>query len=166
LIGERDVDVAWVSTDPEAGWQYQYALPDDLLAPRYLSYYSRFALASNHANENVLLTNQEDAILIYSKRQEVITLWDPSLRLAIVYALAAHICMPLNAKPNRAEYAQSLANKFITDARVNMANAEQEQFESVPDWLIARGYGGVNPSTRYVYEMGPMVAVTDGIGHG
>lgn len=161
---ERDVDEDWVATDPEPGWRFAYSTPSDMIAPRYLSNFDRFALAVSSTNSRTILTNTENAILVYTKRQEQVQMWDISLYLAVAYALAAHIAMHLHGKPDRAQLAQEKANAFIMQARLDAANAVQEQYQTVPDWITARGYAGAAPSVRFIYEYGPLIAVTDGVG--
>lgn len=161
---ERDVDEDWELTDPEPGWRFAYSTPSDMIAPRYLANYDRFALAVNSENARTLVTNTENAILIYTKRQEQVQQWDVSLYLAVAYALAAHIAMHLHGKADRAKLAQEQANSLIIQARLDAANAVQEQHETVPDWITARGYAGAAPPVRFIYEYGPLIAVTDGVG--
>ena len=161
---ERDVDKDWTLTDPEPGWRFAYSTPSDMIAPRYLSNFDRFAITINAENAKTLVTNTENAILIYTKRQEQVQLWDVSLYTAVAYALGAHIALALHGKPDRAQLLQEQANALIMQARLDAANSTQEQHQTLPDWIAARQYAGAAPPPRFIYEYGPLLAVTDGVG--
>ena len=165
LQAERDPGEAWVETDPDPGWLYSYAAPSDMLHPRHMSDYSRFVLGTT-ANERRILTNTPDAILTYSARQTNVGLWDPELLMAIVYALAAHITLPLQGKPARAQLVGDKANQLILQARVSAANSDENQQDSIPPWLSARGYTGELAVSRYIYPYGPLINVLGGLGVG
>jgi len=163
LLKERDTSLEWAAADPDPGWQYAYSAPSDMLRPRYLSTYERFS-SSLYNNSPAIMTNVDKAILVYTKRQLQVGVWDPQLKLAIVQALAAHIAMPLQGKPARAQRAAEAANRMILEARQAAANEDEDQHESMPDWFIARGYGYSTNYQRYVYPFGPLIQVTGGAG--
>lgn len=160
LLAERDDTLAWETGDPEPGFLYAYALPSDFLYPRHLTTFNRFVMGSN-GSQRVLYTQDEDALLIYTKREENISLWDPEMQMAVVYALAAHISMPLHGKAGRAKFAMEQANELILQARLSAANEDVNQYDSVPDWISMRGYSGSAPSQRYLYPYGPMISVPE-----
>lgn len=145
----------WAEGDPEPPWIYRYNLPSDFLYPRYLDMYQQFEITS-HNNQTMLLTNASTAILIYTKRQDIPSAWDPDLYNAVVYGLAGAITMPLNGKPDRARNAYAEANDAIIRARVAQANLNHVVQESVPDWLVARGVGQQLPYSQYIYNYGPL----------
>lgn len=154
LLKERDSDEAWVATDPEPGFLFAYGVPSDMLAPRFLAGYQRFSMSSYPGNKLAIMTNVEDALLTYTRRQEVIGLWDTALQMAIVYALAAHIAMPLHGKSQRAKNALEQANEFILAAREENANNDMSVVESIPSWILVRGFSGEISDTRYFYPFG------------
>jgi hypothetical protein len=80
--------------------------------------------------------------------------------MAIVYGLAANIAMPLTGKPSRAKALAERANELITMARVSAANSNNEFYESVPDWIAARGFTGYN-TQRYFHPYGSMLSVAN-----
>lgn len=165
LLRERDNDELWTTSDPSPNWQYAYAVPNDMLYPRHLGTYGRFQLATIPAdNRLAIMTMEASPVMVYTRKQEDVGLWDVDLRLAITYALAAHIAMPLHGKADRAKLAQIMANELIMTARVNAANANVGSFETVPDWLSARGYAGSGPQGRYLYEYGSLIAVMNDVG--
>lgn len=158
LLATADDDDAWLETEPRTGYAYVYAMPSDALRPRYMSDFSRF-LFTNFGGQRALHSNTQDAILAYTSRLENIALWDPELQMAVVYGLAANICMPLSGKPSRAKMLAEKANELILGARVAAANANNESYESIPDWIVARGFN--NPaSTRYFHPYGGMLTVS------
>lgn len=158
LLATADDDDAWLETEPRTGYQYVYAMPSDALRPRYMSDFSRF-LFTNYGGQRALHSNTQDAILAYTSRLENIVLWDSELQMAVVYGLAANICMPLSGKPSRAKMLADKANELIINARVSAANANNESYESVPDWIVARGFNAA-PSTRYFHPYGSLLSAT------
>lgn len=154
LLKQRDDQESWTPNDPEPGYAYAYGVPQDMLAPRYLAGYQRFVMSSYPGNKLAIMTNEPNALLTYTRRQEVVGLWDPGLQMAIVYALAAHIAMPLHGKAARARAAMEQANDYILAAREENANNDMAQVEAIPPWIQARGYGAALTDTRYFYPNG------------
>lgn len=160
LLAERADSLAWTNGDPDPGYRFAYAAPSDMLNPRYLSDFSRFAM-STYNDQLAIMTNTENPILCYTKSQLLIPLWDISLLMAISNALGSYICMPLTGKPARAKKVQDDANGLIMAARMQSANDDNETFETMPDWITARGYSGSAPDTRFYFPDGPMISVTE-----
>lgn len=159
LLAEQDDDATWLETEPRTGYQYVYALPSDMLRPRYMSDFSRF-LFSSYNGQRAVHSNTQSAILAYTSRLENVALWDSALQMAIVYGLAANICMPLSGKPARAQALANRANELITTARVDAANSNNEHYESIPDWIAARGFNSTS-SPRYFFPYGSTLALTN-----
>lgn len=159
LLATVDDEDAWLETEPRTGYSYVYAMPSDALRPRYMSDFSRF-LFTNYGGQRALHSNTESAILAYTSRLENVALWDPELQMAIVYGLAANICMPLSGKPSRAKMLAEKANEIITSARVAAANANNESYESIPDWITARGFNH-SASQRYFHPYGSLLTLTN-----
>lgn len=154
LLKERNADASWVNDDPEPGFAYAYAVPNDMLAPRYLAGYTRFSLSSYPGNRLAIMSNEPNALLTYTKRQEVVGLWDSGLQMAIVTALAAHIVMGLTGKAQRAKNALDQANNMILAAREENANTDMASVDTIPSWIQARGYTGTLLENRYFYPQG------------
>lgn len=159
VVAERG-DAAWVNGDPEPGFRFAYAVPAGMLRPRYLADYSRFTLGVRNS-QRVLMSNTENAILVYTKAEENLNLFDVNLQMALVHALAAFIAMPLHGRPNSAARSEEKANALIIEARVNAANDEMNTLDTIPDWIAARGYAGSITSNRYFYPYGPMISVQE-----
>ena len=100
-------------------------------------------------------------ILCYTKKQTLVPLWDIALRMAVANALAAYICMPLIGKAARAKKAEDTANSLIMQAREQSANDDNDFLDTVPDWLVARGYAESAPMARFYWPMGPMINFSD-----
>jgi hypothetical protein len=160
LYAERDFAVDWTSGDPEPPWQYTYTLPTDFLYPRHLDDFGAFIMGVEEETR-VIYTNAEEPILTYTFRQTVPPAWDQDLYMAIVQGLAAHIAMPLMAKAGREVNALEKANMAILRAQVKAANENNVEYESVPDWLTARGVVvGTQPS-RFIYQNGPLLQLNN-----
>ena len=159
LNAERDYDVDWAAGDPEPPWLFQYATPADFLYPRFLQHFELFIMGDKDGSP-VIHTNAEDALLIYNKKQIVPSAWSADLWMAMVYGLAAHICIPLSGKMSTAQTMLNQANNMIITARVNAANENQQEFDSVPDWLIARGVSVTSYNSRYIYSYGPLLSMS------
>lgn len=156
LLAQRG-DEVWDENFPEPYWTYAYTIPDDMLYPRHLTDWTRFDLGTI-GDQQVILTDTLEAVLTYTFRQPTVQRWETSLTMAIVYGLAANIVMPLAAKPSRASLLVQQANDLILGARVEAANEANVGYESLPDWITARGYG--NPiDFRFIYPSGALLAV-------
>lgn len=158
VSAERDSNQAWTENAPPPGYRFAYALPSDYLWPRYLTTLAKFELGVNEANQRVLYTNQEQAVLCYTKRQTRVDMWEPDLAAAIGFALAAHICSSITGSDAKVRLVTSQAIDKIVTARQNAANAPQFVLETTPEWITARGsaYGlsnsiFVHPSAEFSY---------------
>lgn len=158
LFVTRDTAADWVATDPPPGFLYTYDVPGDMLRPRYLTDYGRFEIGMSSANARRLYTNTENAILTYTKRQASVTNFDVELEMAIVFALAAHICMKLTGKRERTSDMLELANARIIGARLNDANSQELIQDTVAPWHAARGIG-LSSDNRYIFPYGPLINV-------
>lgn len=160
LAATRNDSIAWTETDPEPGFRFAYYAPNDMLMPRYDSSYARFTTGV-YNNQPAIMSNTEQLVLVYTMRQENVALWDAQLLMAIAYALAAHIAMPLHGKASRARQSAEQANGLIVEARIANANSENNQLDTIPEWIAARGYSGSITDTRYYYPFGPMISLTE-----
>lgn len=146
-------DTQYEAGEPRGGYAYGYTLPADILRPQYLMDFGRFLLS-----DGLLQTNTPGAVLAYTKRLEVVSQWGAEFQMAMVYGLAAHICMPLSGKPSRAKMLLTTANDAIIAARESAANASAEVYEAIPEWIAARGF--TDPQrTRYFYPYGSLLGM-------
>ena len=155
---ERDTSADWVSTDPEPGYGFSYTLPSSMLAARYLTDFSQFTIGYEtsamllHCNVGGSATT-DAPILCYTIDVTDVTLWEPDLYQAMVYALAASISMPLHAKVERAKFNYQLANDAILTARTATANEMYRLLQQTPSVLDARGYE-YEMNAPYLYPYG------------
>lgn len=156
LLKQRDPNKPWQSDDPEPGYQYAYSAPDDMLHPRYLSDFTQFTVSAYTNQVRAINTNTAEAILSYTKRNVAINMWENPLQMAIAYGMAANIAMPLTGKPQRASMLIQQANDLIITARLEAANQGDERYETMPDWITARGYCADFP-TRWYYPTGSLL---------
>lgn len=152
-------DESW----PDPAYRFAYKYPVDCIQPRYTGIFSRFSVGlwnSPGGDVKAIFSNDEKMFLTYTKDIEDITLWDQSLELAVTTALAAQIVLPITGKRGRAQELLEMANVHIREAQAQFANEESyEQFETVPDWIIARGYA-VNFPKKFIFETGPQLAIS------
>lgn len=152
LIVERDDTLDWASTDPEPGFQYAYGQPSDLLRPRSTTTFAEFKPGIYGTSTKAIFTNEESPILQYTFDQQRVDLWEPGLRDAMAFALAAHIVTALTGQRTKLSDLVSQAQAKIMQARVDGANSQNPtMLETIPDWIAARGYSNNNPSSRYVF---------------
>lgn len=165
LLKERtNLSADWTVDDPSPDWSFAYGIPADLIAPRHLTTFGRFTMEwwrpDSQSHKKAIMTDQEEAILLYSFLQDDPAQWDDGLYMAIAYALAMNIAMPLTGKISRAERAERMGNAIIGNARADMANAEENLLDVVPDWIAARGYGEQAPLVKYYWPFGPALATS------
>ena len=151
---DEDGDGLWAAGDPRPGYSYVYQLPADYLRAQYLNDFSRFLITGNRS----IHTSSFQAMLYYTKRLETIAEWGAELQMAIVYGLAAHICMPLTGKPSRARSLEGKANEMVMMARESAANMSNEMYESIPDWITARG-ANYATTQRFIQPYGSLLSV-------
>lgn len=163
LLATRDDSTQWVATDPAPGFKFAYGAPSNMIRPRYISDYSRF-IPGTYNNQRAIMTQTETALLVYTRSDTVPSIWEPDLAMAIVMGLAAAIAMPLHGKAQRAKNAEEKANTLILQARTNDANQQENQLDTIPDWIAARGSAFTNPSVRFFYPWGPLISVTEAVG--
>jgi hypothetical protein len=157
---ERDFSLTWDSTDPGPGWRFAYAMPSDILMPRFIHTFERFEVGRYGVN-NAILSSTENAILAYTAKDPPINLWDADLFIAVASGVAARIARPLSGKGSLEKKAIDQANEAISRARMQNANQSEMQFETLPDWLTARGISAPPLPSRYIYPSGPFLVGAD-----
>ena len=155
-------------TLPPVPWLYAYSYPPDCLYVRQIvpSYPSsgtsslttqdwpaqtftpnggaiNYAVAyqtdiSNNPIETVL-TNQDQAIAIYTVNQANPQIWDSLFEHAFVASLAAFLVPALSLQPQLLQLNIGMAEKAIQNARARDANEGVHTQDSTPDWIRARG---------------------------
>lgn len=151
LKSARDNDNPWQSNDPTPGWLYAHGLPSDFLWPRYLSDWTPFERATLTDWTQVIVSNNPNPLLIYTRRSTDPSQWDVDLQQAIAFGLGAHICKRVTGSTSGVQVAFSLANDKIMVARANDANIAGWQAESTPEWIQARGSVYDAPYSRFIF---------------
>lgn len=147
-------------------WLYEYAYPSDCVQGRYIMPMSanmpssvpgtvsmsqamgappRF-LVSSEVDPNsgqpikVILTNQPQALLVYTTRITDVNLFDGSFVMALAHYLGAKLCMPLSGDKALGKMAYDIADATTREARASNGNEGLTVADSIPDWIRARGY--------------------------
>jgi hypothetical protein len=146
---------------------------DTLFAPwcapsrnfRYIPAYDPGSVAFPGAHR-VLLTNITPVLGIYTFDVTDTTLFDALFENALVMALANRFCQPLSGNVKlKMSYAQ-LAQDAIIQARVADGNEAIPSSDHTPDWIQARGLGGVYPGNTFGPQMGMWYSGWDDINWG
>lgn len=149
----------WEDLDPEPGFSNSFSVPPDMLRPRNLVSFGRFTLTTRALAQLAINANEETPILVYTRRQVNIALWDSALQMAVVYGLAANIAKPITGKRSLAKDLIEQANALIIEAQVGAANSDDNFIEAIPDWLQARGCLNFS-QTKFVYPHGTLLSVS------
>lgn len=140
-------DLALITDGERDGWEYAYALPADCISPR--SIYSgkrspaadeRIPYALEHdatTSAQILLTDMEDAQLIYTARIETVALWPPSFVDALAWKLASDFALAIAVKPNVAQAMTVGYERALARAGALQFNKQREDPE--PDSSFIRG---------------------------
>lgn len=146
---------AWSSTKPAPPWLFEYSLPSDFVRAlyvtnstikpdntAYLGEPQRFVLAVDTIStvqQEVLLTNQSAAILIYTAFVANPTVWPWYFERLMVTALATTLCMPLTGNLKLlTELSADLEQHINISIQANLAEGLQVQ-DNTPEWIQASG---------------------------
>lgn len=105
----------------------------------------RFAIATDNISDtqqNVILTNQYQAIGVYTARITNPNLWGAQFIEALAAALAGRVCMQLTGDKQLTSNMFAYANSVVLQARATDGNEGLTIQDSMPDWITSReGYG-------------------------
>jgi hypothetical protein len=87
----------------------------------------------------VILTNLEQATIIYTADIEDPNMWDTEFTEAFVYILAARLCGPLTGDKNLTKIYLQEARDAILQARLVDSTESPAKPEHTPDWIRVRG---------------------------
>lgn len=109
--------------NPPAGWAYRYQYPADCIEAREIATAVRGAdpipfekIVSEDGNEVHILTDQAQAVLVYTARVVNPTIYSPGFVEALAYRLAAELCDPLVKSEKKTE-------KLLQKYQVAMSSA-------------------------------------------
>lgn len=179
------VSSQWTTAYPAPPWLYEYVVPNDCVQVRKIvqqmaNYYigtpltsngqtayplligpgARFEVATgtdaNGNQQNVILTNQYQAIGVYTMNVTQPGLWDAQFIEALVQALAAKLAIPLTGQVALANTKFQQANAVIIQARVSDGNEGLTVIDNMPDWIAVRSDFGATPDANYSAPYGPL----------
>ncbi len=153
---------------PPTPWLYQYAYPSNCLQVRFIQpslpapnagvpifsvntgaptwlpnggqipYAIGYATDSNGNPLNVILTNQSQAIAVFTVNQPNPSIWDSLFSQAMVATLAAYLVPALTLHLPLMQAQISMAERIINEARVRDGNESVTSMDHLPDWMRAR----------------------------
>jgi hypothetical protein len=146
-------------------WLYEYAYPSDCVQARYIMpvFYNVPGNTSGGAttptftgppipwlvssdfdnNQNritVILTNQPQAILVYTARVSNPNNFSADFVSAFSKVLASRICLQLTGDKTLKQVLIKDANQALIEAQVSNGNEGLTIIDSIPDWMRVRGY--------------------------
>jgi hypothetical protein len=166
---------------PPVPWLYQYQYPSDMLQMRWIQpqlpaptngvpifssntssstwlpnggqipYAVAYATDSNNNPLNVILTNQSQAIAVYTVNQPNPQIWDSLFQAAMVASLAAYFVPALSLHLPLMNVQIKLAEAMIQQARVRDGNEGVTSMDHVPDFIRARN-GATGMAGRFGYQ--------------
>lgn len=89
---------------------------------------------------NVILTNQPQAIGVYTFRNTNTGMWDPLFVQAMAAYLGARICLALTGDKNTQRMALAEAQQYSLDAQKKNGDEGLTIIDGTPDWMRVRGY--------------------------
>lgn len=141
------VALAVVSGDPPPGWLYQYRYPTDALFARRVTDVTGArqiaisldltdpglvvpevpfsVVADQGASGRILVTDQPDAVLWYTKRMTDPNDFDPEFVIGFAWALAAAIAIPMKVNAQVASFAANQAQRMLGEAMVGSKTETQ-----------------------------------------
>jgi hypothetical protein len=179
----------WSTAYPAPPWLYEYQYPSDCIGIRQIvqqasNYAIGIPLTSNGFSaypyvigpgapfmvavgtdvngnpQNVILTNQYQAIAVYTMRVSNPQLWSPQFTEALVQALAAKLTIPLTGQVALADAKFGQANAIVVQARAADGNEGLTIIDNVPSWLAVRDDSAWDSSGGYIAPYGPLFGVT------
>lgn len=175
----------WSSSFPAPPWLYEYSVPSDCIQmrqviqqpinayvgvpftsngqasyPYFVGPGALFEVASDLISgqqQNVVLTNQYQAIGIWTMRITNTGLFSSQFVEALVQALAAKLALSMSGSVEMAKLKFAQANAVIAQARASDANEGLTIIDNMPDWLAIRDDWGYNAAdVGYVAPYGPL----------
>lgn len=169
-------------------WLYEYQVPADCVQARYvmpivgnqpavapgatsMPYYVgppvSFLISSDlDAQGNrikVILTNQAQAVLVYTARITDPSLFDGQFTLALSAYLAHRLTIPLSGDKQLSRDNFQLADSTTKAARASNGNEGLTVIDSIPDWIRVRGYASdwaYPPGSMFIIQPNNLTQIT------
>lgn len=119
----------------------------------------RFAIATDNINsvqQNVILTNQYQAIGVYTARITNPGLWGAQFIEALAAAIAGRVCMQLTGDKGLTSNMFQYANNVVIQARASDGNEGLTIQDSTPDWISFRSGGAYPDFGAFVAPYNPL----------
>ena len=135
---------ATLSGTVPGNWTYMYAYPTDavrvngIIDPVETGTPIKFEVARNASDVKVVLTDQEDAEFFYTARITDTVQFDPEFTMALSYALAARLAMPLTGERAIMGDMDTLARNIVNSAWETDSNEGIEEDLPEATWIQAR----------------------------
>jgi hypothetical protein len=130
---------------PPGNWSYRYSYPNDALYAREILQTDtagdpiKFEIALNDAyNSRVILTDQEDAVLVYTYKVTNPLTFDSLFVNALSWRIAADIAMPLTRDHDRMLSAYQMYQVAINEAHAFNANESADDINREASWINGR----------------------------
>ena len=143
-FGKKYASPATLSGTVPGNWTYMYAYPTDavrvngIIDPVETGTPIKFEVARNASDVKVVLTDQEDAEFFYTARITDTVQFDPEFTMALSYALAARLAMPLTGERAIMGDMDTLARNIVNSAWETDSNEGIEEDLPEATWIQAR----------------------------
>lgn len=148
-FAKKQAVLALTGTAPD-GWEFQYAYPGDCILTDHLynsldpqdSLLKRLPFEVRNdpdASGRVILTNQEDAQLIYGINETNPILWTPDFDRAAALLLGSELGFSIANKRQRAADLRGLYFEQINEAQRNNTREGVKNVDDEASWTEARG---------------------------
>jgi hypothetical protein len=133
--------------DTYSGFLYAYSWPQDCIMPRKIydaaevpgSEPIKFEFGVNDGlNRRIILTDQEDAEIIYTAKVTDANLYTSMMIDALGYRLAAELSIPLRTDSNLRDKMMNVFLRLVSAAQQSSANGEEKKPETISDFQKAR----------------------------
>lgn len=147
--------IASADDDPDdenlrTGWGFTYALPANCIAPRYIYPGTNnpgegqeipYRIEGDVQRGKVLVTNEPEAELIFTKLVDTPARWSPMFRDALAMRLASDLAMSVMKKPELGLGLYRVYQSLISQAAAAQANQLRQELPP-PDASYIRDRGG------------------------
>lgn len=135
---------ATLSGTVPGNWTYMYTYPTDavrvngIIDPLETGTPIKFEVARNASDVKVVLTDQEDAEFFYTARITDTVQFDPEFTMALSYALASRLAMPLTGERAIMGDMETMARNIVNSAWETDSNEGIEEDLPEATWIQAR----------------------------
>jgi len=130
---------------PPGNWSYRYSYPNDCLFIREILQVTtngdpiEYEIALSDAyNSRVILTNQEEAILIYTYKATNTLVFDPMFVTALAWKIASEVAMPLTRDEKRMQAAYQMYLSTLSEAKTFNSNESHIDRNQEASWISGR----------------------------